>query len=249
MGGHSHLEFRFGLNAAELKDAVTVQWNAEAHTLSLPLFCQFLHAGSWLHSQILQTVLTKVMGDCLFPKSLYSGHSCFLFPTHIFLYGDFGKFLSDFAGKCRKLSLVEGCLLLSPVLLLTSGKDLAWKGETHSELSACYWHGMSWESLWGQEKCSSPFISFLTAKVSFSIFFKAGLSDNLQQQPPFQLQLLARILSVTNSVNLLILQENLLLQWMFFPLCVCVLWECVWGMIGNRDEVFWKWFCCLLGAL
>lgn len=34
-------------------------------------------------------------------------------------------------------SLVEGCLLLSLILLLTSGKDLAWKGETCSELSAC----------------------------------------------------------------------------------------------------------------
>lgn len=175
------------------------------------------------------------MGDCLFPKSLYSGCSCFLFPTHIFPYGDFGKFLSDFAGKCRKLSLVEGCLLLSPILLLTSGKDLAWKGETCSELSACYWHGMSWESLWGQEKYSSPFIWFLTAKVSFSIFFKAGLSDNLLQQPAFQLQLLARILSVTNSVNLLILKENPLLQWMFFLIYVCVSCENVWRIIGNRD--------------
>lgn len=190
------------------------------------------------------------MGDCLFPKSLYSGHSYFLFPSHIFPYGDFGKFLSSFVGKCRKLSAVKSCLLLSPILLLTSGKDLSWKGETRSELSACYWHGMSWESLWGQEKCSSPFIWFLTAKVSFSIFFKAGFSDNLRQQPAFQLQLLERILCVTNSANLLILKENPLLQWVFFPsLCVCVLGECLWRIIGNRDKIFWKWFCCLLGEL
>lgn len=92
----------------------------------------------------------KAMGDCFLPKFLYSDYSCFLCPTHIFPYGDFGKFLSDFVGKCRKLSLVEGCLLLSLILPLTSGKDLAWKGETRSELSACNWHGMSWGSLWGK---------------------------------------------------------------------------------------------------
>lgn len=90
--------------------------------------------------------------------SLYSDYSCFLFPTHIFPYGDFGKFLSDFIGKCRKLLLVEGCLLLSLILLLTSGKDLVWKGDSRSELSVCKGHGMSQGSLWGQEKCSSPFI-------------------------------------------------------------------------------------------
>lgn len=129
----------------------------------------------------------KAMADCFFPRSLYSDYSCFLFPTHIFPYGDFGKFLSDFVGKCRKLSLVEGCLLLSLILLLTSGKDLAWKGETRSELSACNWHGMSRGSLWGQEKCSSPFIWFLTAKVSFPAlyFFKKLDSQTTSSSFPF----------------------------------------------------------------
>lgn len=76
------------------------------------------------------------------------------------------------------------------------------------------------------------------SKGEFFYFFKAGFSDNLQQQPALQLQLLARILSVINSVSLLILKENPLLQWMFFHLCVCVLSECVWRIIGNRDEIF-----------
>lgn len=43
MGGHSHLEFRFGLNAAKLKDVVTVQLQCPAvncrstHTVSASL--------------------------------------------------------------------------------------------------------------------------------------------------------------------------------------------------------------------
>lgn len=43
MGGHSHLDFRFGLNAAKLKDAVTVQLQCPAmksrstHTVSASL--------------------------------------------------------------------------------------------------------------------------------------------------------------------------------------------------------------------
>lgn len=65
-------------------------------------------------------------------------------------------------------SLVGGCLLVSLLLLLTCETDLAWKGETCSELSACNWHGMSRGSLWEQGKCSSPFIWSLTAEVSFS---------------------------------------------------------------------------------
>lgn len=130
-------------------------------------------------------LLTKVMGDCLLPKPSYSGYSCFLFPTHIFPYGDFGKFLSDFVGKCRKLSLVEGCLLLSPILLLTSGKDLAWKGEL--TLSSVHVTDMAWaeRACGGKRNVLLHSSDFWQQRWVFLFFLKLACQTTWSSSLPF----------------------------------------------------------------
>lgn len=71
--------------------------------------------------------------------SLYvqTGAASPLISAHIFPYGNLGKFLSYFTGKGRKFSLGDGCLFLSLVLLLTSGKHLTWERENNFLSSVC----------------------------------------------------------------------------------------------------------------
>lgn len=128
-------------------------------------------------------------------------------------------------------SLVGGCLLLSLLLLLTSETDLAWKGETCSELSACNWHGMSRGSLWEHGKCSSPFIWSLTAEVSFSALHCSKSWMVRPHAAAASQQLWGDVQCKSGYLlNLLILKER-----MFSQLCAC----CVRMCVENQQKQRW----------